>query len=146
MPDIEITADQRDRLRTVQDALAAEAIGKYGHVRPCDAVEYLLDRFEAADDLGSVVDGPAATEPTAPADEDDGETDGDAADDAAADDAAADGDTRLDAMMNLLDAHDDKWGEAEAADERYAVELPDGSTSHARTKDDVRALLFQHYR
>jgi hypothetical protein len=52
----------------------------------------------------------------------------------------------LDAMMSLLDTHDDKWGESSSADERYQVTLPDGGVEHVRTKDDVRALLFKHYR
>ena len=55
------------------------------------------------------------------------------------------GDAMLNEMMSLLDTHDDKWGES-SGDERYAVDLPDGSTEHVRTKDDVKALLFEHYR
>jgi hypothetical protein len=55
-----------------------------------------------------------------------------------------DGANRLDAMMNLLEEHDDKWHESDG-DEPYAVELPDGSVETARTKDDVRGLLFRHY-
>ncbi|MFB6154540.1 MAG: hypothetical protein ABEJ22_01510, partial [Haloferacaceae archaeon] len=51
----------------------------------------------------------------------------------------------LNAMMSLLDEHDDKWGEG-SGDDRYEVELPDGETEAVRTKDDVRALLFKHYR
>jgi hypothetical protein len=54
------------------------------------------------------------------------------------------GTTRLNAMMNLLDQHADKWNES-GGDEPYEVELPDGSTETARTKDDVRGLLFRHY-
>lgn len=55
-----------------------------------------------------------------------------------------DGSSQLDAMMSLLDTHDDKWGEADG-DARYEVELPDGDAETARTKDDVRALLFRNY-
>jgi hypothetical protein len=85
-----------------------------------------------------------------------GTADGDAADDESGTDAvdadAADGDatdgdggsSQLDAMMSLLDTHDDKWGEADG-DARYEVELPDGTVETARTKDDVRALLFKNY-
>ncbi len=47
-------------------------------------------------------------------------------------------------MMSLLDTHDDKWHEADG-DARYEVELPDGDVETARTKDDVRALLFKNY-
>ncbi|MFB6079404.1 MAG: hypothetical protein ABEJ81_00130 [Haloferacaceae archaeon] len=196
MPDIEITEDQRDRLHAVQEALAADVVGKYGHVRASDAVEYLLDRYEADGDepdagAGSI-DAPTGNEgapETVDADgtdgtgDDDG-TDGtgdDATDDTGGDDGSADGRTgdgatdatgsddtggddgstdegagpaavaggdaaELDAMMNLLADHDDRWRESDAADARYEVDLPDGTTEHARTKDDVRGLLFRHYR
>jgi hypothetical protein len=48
-------------------------------------------------------------------------------------------------MMNLLDTHDDKWGEADKQDARYEVELPDGTTEYVQTKDDVRAHIFKNY-
>jgi len=51
---------------------------------------------------------------------------------------------QLNAMLNLLETHDDKW-QTTAGDARYEVELPDGSTESARTKDDVRAVLFKNY-
>lgn len=51
---------------------------------------------------------------------------------------------QLNAMLSLLDTHDDKWSKADG-DARYEVELPDGSVEPARTKDDVRALLFKNY-
>jgi hypothetical protein len=54
------------------------------------------------------------------------------------------GDAQLDAMLHLLDTHDDKWSRSDG-DARYEVELPDGTHESARTKDDVRALLFKHY-
>ena len=67
------------------------------------------------------------------------------ADETADDDHANDGGAgQLNAMMRLLDTHADKWGES-AGDARYEVELPDGRVEAARTKDDVRALLFKHY-
>lgn len=53
------------------------------------------------------------------------------------------GSDRLDAMMDLLEDHDDKW--AASGDGRYEVTLPDDEVVHARTRDDVRALLFEHY-
>jgi hypothetical protein len=158
MPSIEITADQRDRLRAVQEELSADVVGKYGHVRPSDAVEYLLDRHaETTAENGGDTDGDA-----------DADADGDAAGRAETDrtgnddatdadaDADADGDARaeaagsvtgggpLDGMMNLLDEHEDRW--REGGDARYEVDLPDGTVEQARTKDDVRALLFRHYR
>lgn len=160
MPEIEITETQRDRLRAVQEALEADVVGKYGHVRPSDAVEYLLDRYEvdaagtvpaaAAGDAGDRAAGDrAAGDATAAPDDgsDDGADAGDGDGSAAAATAAATGgdDDELDAVMNLLAEHENKWSES-SSDARYEVELPDGTTEGARTKDDVRGLLFRHYR
>jgi hypothetical protein len=47
-------------------------------------------------------------------------------------------------MLNLLERHDDKWREG-SGEERYEVELEDGTVETARTKDDVKAILFRHY-
>jgi hypothetical protein len=224
MPEIEITPEQRDRLRSLQEDIARDVVGKYGHVRPKDAIEYLLDQYERDDaagvaDIESTSGGDSPTveaasdaettdadPPTAaPDDESGAEADAapddrvdavDAGDVDAAEDGAetatdgeavarvvgddpesetgadassngesssdgattstgddtettsesAAGGSMLDQMLSLLETHDDKWGEASAADERYAVSLPDGSTEHVRTKDDVKALLFKHYR
>jgi hypothetical protein len=157
MPDIEITPEQEERLRALQEDIARDVVGKYGHVRPRDAVEYLLDRYE---DDGEPAEDSAATTPddagttaatngaTARVVADDDEPADD--DDAAADTAEGDGDSggndaMLNEMMSLLDTHSDKWGDS-SGDERYAVDLPDGSTEQVRTKDDVKALLFKHYR
>lgn len=193
MPEIEITADQEARLRSLREELARDVVGKYGHVRTRDAIEYLLDRYaedtddattpagEAvsdstesapdstpttdASDAGPSDDAETATDASGPAPSAKGGTDGATArivgeDNGASDSAPetttasstepatagdAGGDSRLNAMMNLLDTHSEKWGEG-SGDERYAVELPDGSTESARTKDDVKALLFKHYR
>lgn len=49
------------------------------------------------------------------------------------------------ASLSLLDDHEDKWRSVESGDAPYEVELPDGSTESARTKDDVRRPLFTHY-
>ncbi|ELZ13312.1 hypothetical protein C477_22690 [Haloterrigena salina JCM 13891] len=76
-------------------------------------------------------------------DADDGD---DANDDSSDGDGSADDDDMLDEMMSLLETHDDKWAESNAADYRYEVELPDGTTEQVQTKDDVRALLFKNYR
>jgi hypothetical protein len=66
----------------------------------------------------------------------DDETDSDTNDD-------SDG-SQLDVMLSLLDTYSDKWQSADG-DARYEVELPDGSIETARTKDDVRAILFKQY-
>lgn len=72
---------------------------------------------------------------------DDSGTDGSSADDSSTDAGDAD---QLDAMLHLLETHEDKWWQSDG-DARYEVELPDGSRETARTKDDVRALLFRNY-
>ena len=112
------------------------------------------------DASGGPADGDTAT---AAADSPDGDETDDTADDSPdADDTADDspdaddtddapgaaasdaGSSQLNAMMSLLDTHDDKWRDGDG-DARYEVELPDGRVETARTKDDVRALLFRHY-
>jgi hypothetical protein len=60
-------------------------------------------------------------------------------------DGSEEGDDRLNAMMNLLDTHGDKWREASKEDARYEVDMPDGTTQYVQTKDDVRAHLFKNY-
>ncbi|MGM0592042.1 MAG: hypothetical protein ACQETI_10530 [Halobacteriota archaeon] len=165
MPVIRISAEQREDIEDLQTALE-ETVGPYGHVRPRDAVQYLLDRYAAdVGDLTGVESNHPPLRDTGEIDAgfDVADTDGDVVDggsDAAgksgddeaepsetgADSAGDSGTSRLDAMMNLLETHDDKWCDSEKADERYEVDLPDGTTEYARTKDDVRALLFKHYR
>ncbi|QLD89400.1 helix-hairpin-helix domain-containing protein [Natronomonas salina] len=93
--------------------------------------------------------------PAAEADADEGadvETDAGAGSDGAsgtgpgADDRANDSpEDTLQQAMSLLDAHDDRWRES-SGDEPYEVDLPDGSTEAVRTKDDVKRLLFKHWR
>lgn len=60
--------------------------------------------------------------------------------------SGASGDDTLNEMINLLDDHDDVWEETSAGETKYQVELPDGNLEQAATKDDVRAILFRHYR
>jgi hypothetical protein len=190
MPEIQVTDDQLERLDALREELAAEVVGKYGHVRRRDAVEYLLDQHaEGTESGGTAGEAPGgdgdAVDPSSPtsgagsgpgpgSDPGSGsgsgtdaspaesrgergdetrvvpEGNGAGADADAAGGAGAEGDddggAMLDAMMNLLSEHEDKWREASGGDARYEVDLPDGSTDQARTKDDVRALLFEHYR
>lgn len=120
--------DQIRFLEGLADELAAEHAGQYATVRPRDALQFLIDRYEADDASASgsetgaepAADGGATAEPT--------------------------GGDRLAAMMTLVDDHADKWQQTDAEGGKYAVTLPDGTTEQVRTKDDVRALLFKHYR
>ena len=89
------------------------------------------------DDGGGGAAGGESADPDE-SDRDDGGADG------GPDDGSTEGDGQLNAMLSLLETHDDKWRSADG-DARYEVDLPDGSVETARTKDDVRAVLFKHY-
>lgn len=128
MPEVIITDRQQERLASVCDDLAEVFIGEYGSIRDQDAIEYLLDTYSPPD--GIVEQDSSAVE--SPSDQSE-------------DSEASDGAARLKAMMRMLEDYEEKWKQAESSDEPYEVELPDGSIKGARTKDDVRRLLFQHY-
>ena len=163
--------DSADRLDLHEIAAAFDVTGR-SDMQKDELVEAILDRaatlaanpFALVDlDLPDRTPAEAAREPASSVDSsetsdssgtaDDTARDGGQADAAAGvadaqttdDDRADDGGAgQLNAMMRLLDTHADKWSES-AGDARYEVELPDGSIEAARTKDDVRALLFKHY-
>lgn len=167
MPNIDVTNEQRAFLRALRDQLQEEV--QYGSVREEDALQYLIDHFEGGGELdvdaeievdedaieeakeSATADGGSVTEsPTVDASPDDDADAPDGSDDDGGDAGGSsakdgDGDDRLNAMMNLLDTHDDKWGEADKQDARYEVDLPDGTTEYVQTKDDVRAHIFKNY-
>jgi cobalamin biosynthesis protein CobT len=130
---------------TLDDVLAEEAANAAESDDSGD-----VDENEASE--GSDDDGDADTEESGDDDAEESEDDDaeesedDDADEAEDDDAADDqsGEDRLSAMMSLLDTHDEKWRET-SGDARYEVDLPDGTSEDAPTKDDVRALLFKNY-
>ena len=158
MPELHITETQQERFETLREELAAEHAGPYATVQPQDVVDYLLDLAESVEEPDRRVDAPAGDDggdapgETAVGGSDEESTADDEATATADDDGsplpdpAADGD--LDGgpggLLNLLERHDDKWRAADG-DERYEVELEDGSVETARTKDDVKAILFEHY-
>ncbi len=146
MPELALTDEQLERLRDVCGDLEAAYVGPYGQVRPEDAVDYLLDTYTPPESLdGDDADAKSATVDDGTAGETETETD------AGSETETENGNTSdspadtLQQAMSLLEAHDDKWGDG-SGDEPYEVSLPDGSTEPARTKDDVRRLLFKHYR
>lgn len=100
------------------------------------------DAGEGTDETDETDDADGSEE----AGEDTAERSGHAADTNAAADGDDAGAATLNSMMSLLDTHADKWREADAGEAKYEVDLPDGSTEGARTKDDVRAVLFKQYR
>jgi hypothetical protein len=59
--------------------------------------------------------------------------------------SAGDGGSQLQQMMSLLETHEGKWRKAASGDAPYEVDLPDGGTESARTKDDVKRILFTNY-
>jgi len=119
MPEIEIAPDQRAFLDDLIADLEAEHVGEYGAVRYQDALQFLIDQYR--DESGSPASEVESTQ-----------------------DPQSDED-RLEAMMSLLDRHDDKWAITDGEEGKYSVTLPDGGTETVRTKDDVRAMLFKHY-
>jgi len=138
MPDISVSEAHLERLEEIRDELDAVYVGEYGTVRPADALQYLLDTYTPPDADGGVdadADRDADTGVDADSSTPGGERDGD-------------GDTPEDTLqqaMSLLDAHDDRWRES-GGDEPYEVDLPDESTTGVRTKDDVKRLIFKHWR
>lgn len=167
MPELQLTESQRERFDALQEELAAEHAGSYASVRQQDVVDYLLDLAEEVDDPGRRLepenDSPAGSTETdarddGPADESPagstttaGETVGGGSD-SSGESLASDGSRSAKTvttggpggMLNLLERHDDKWREG-SGEERYEVELEDGTVETARTKDDVKAILFRHY-
>lgn len=148
MPEIELDDSQFEYLEQLQTDLAEEHIGEYGHVRHRDVVQFLIDRYQAAE--AEIVDGSGSAPKTDDSgskgtvtedieSEDENETESDEATE------SKDGASRLQRMMGLLDRHEDVWEQDDHDKGKYAVSLPDGTTEHVRTKDDVRALLFRHY-
>lgn len=138
MVEIEIDEQQREALEELRARLAEDHVGEYGHVRYRDVLQYLLDHHAASDSEGGA-------EETSGTDIDDEteETSTEATD--ATEDEDVDAGSRLQRMMDLLETHDSEWEETDSEDGKYAVTLPDGSTETVRTKDDIRALLFEHY-
>ena len=135
MPDIEVSEDQFAVLEELMDSLAEDHVaGPYGAVRPRDALQYLIDHYEDEVEEADDTTNDESEDTAAESDDDD--------DDAGPPEDPTD---RLNAMMELLDTHDDKWDEADAEDARYVVYLPDDGEEHVQTKDDVRAVLFKHY-
>ena len=152
MPEIHVTEDQYERLQRLREEMQATFVEGYGYVRTEDAVEYLLDSYDAD---GGLAAPPREESPSIETPDEGSDGNGDGSDASEDDEGAEEGgsdsaddgdDSKLDAMMNLLETHDEKWRESDAGDEKYEVDLPDGSAESARTKDDVRALLFKHWR
>ena len=103
---------------------------------PAEVDDEGVDANDEGDDAG------AATDENESADPADGEGSGPSGNVAASSNG---GGSPLQTMMNLLRTHDDKWRKAQSGDAPYEVDLPDGGTEAARTKDDVKRILFRNY-
>jgi hypothetical protein len=106
-----------------------------GGAEEVDTDEGGAEEVDADEGDDSGANGSSGTEPT-----NDEEERG-----SVAGDASSNGGSQLQRMMGLLNTHDDKWRKAESGDAPYEVDLPDGGTEAARTKDDVKRILFTNY-
>ncbi|MFD1645001.1 hypothetical protein [Haloarchaeobius litoreus] len=173
MPEMTVSDAQAEFLESLRAEIQTET--RYGYVRKRDALQYLIDNVDADEidtdvdiappsetdesteeqaaeavehqDGEATADGGAAADEGTPAEAADGGTTTASASSPMPDpsDDSEEGDDRLNAMMNLLDTHEDKWREASKEDARYEVDMPDGTTQYVQTKDDVRAHLFKNY-
>ncbi|WP_336135212.1 helix-hairpin-helix domain-containing protein [Natronomonas amylolytica] len=127
------------------EALAAAGFDSIAAVRDADpadltAVDGIADK--QAIDIKAEVAGFDGTE------HEDGAADGEDATETEAGPGESENESpenTLQQAMSLLDQHDDKWRES-SGDEPYEVDLPDGGTEAVRTKDDIKRLLFKHWR
>ena len=158
MPEIRLTEDQLERLEAVTADVEAAYVGRYGRATTADAVDYLLDtytppseregdadaRSTTASSNGASANGAAKGNGTA-----DGKGESESDDEASSNGEKSakpqGGDSPLAAVAALLEDNDDVWRKSDG-DAPYEVDLPDGSTEGVRTKDDVKRLLFKHYR
>lgn len=146
MPSVRITAEQQSQLEELRAELANEHSGRYTSVTERDVMTYLLDLADSIADPSTLL-----AENTVDQDSSAPEETGSSAARPQIDTESPDGSTSdtaeqsLESMLKLLETHREKWGESDG-EEPYEVELPDGEVETARTKDDVKAILFRHYR
>ena len=116
MKSLEVTDEQYARLDAVREALAEDV--RYGHVRPRDAVQYLLDAHDDGD-LNVAVDASAASETAdTAADPDDADgADGEDDTDEVADVDTGDADASENADESDAASTETSGSEGEAADD-----------------------------
>jgi len=157
--EIAVSDEQYEYVEALRERLQAEHAGRYGHVRPRDAVQYLIDTHAPVGDGSEPprerpVDGDGVDGAGDPEDGDEEDPANDGGNTGGSDASGAetgggadaeDGDDRLSAMMSLLETHEEKWDETPSENGRYEVQLPDGDLEVVQTKDEVRAVLFKNY-
>ena len=139
MREIQLSEAQHERFNAIQERLTAEYAGRYASVRPADVMDYLLDTAE--------------TDAAASSANDDAEPMGDAeatsnsagmSTETTATKTVSESTSDMSGVFDLLDEHADKWRESDG-EVPYEVDLPDGSTETARTRDDIKTTLFKYY-
>ena len=139
MREIQLSEAQHERFNAIQERLAAEYAGQYASVRPADVMDYLLDTAEtdavgssANDDAAPMGDAEATSKSTGTSTE------------TTATKTVSESTSDMSGVFDLLDEHADKWRESDG-EVPYEVDLPDGSTEAARTRDDIKTMLFKQY-
>jgi hypothetical protein len=139
MREIQLSEAQHERFNAIQERLAAEYAGRYASVRPADVMDYLLDTAEtdaaassANDDAAPMGDAEATSNSAGMSTE------------TTATKTVSESTSDMSGVFDLLDEHADKWRESDG-EVPYEVDLPDGSTETARTRDDIKTTLFKYY-
>ena len=146
MPAVRITAEQQSQLEELRTELASEYSGRYSSVTERDVMTYLLDLADSIGDPSALPEERSVNQDTSATEETTSSAARTRIDTESPDTSRADtAEQSLESMLKLLETHREKWGESDG-EEPYEVELPDGEVETARTKDDVKAILFRHYR
>ena len=114
-----------------------ESIADLDGVGPKQAVDIVASATEIASEASTEAEGNESSEGA--------ESSADAESAEPTDTADETPENTLQQAMSLLDTYDEHWREANG-DEPYEVDLPDGSTTAVRTKDDIKRLLFKHWK
>lgn len=141
MREIQLSEAQHERFTVIQERLAAEYAGRYASVRPTDVVDYLLDTAETDDATAP----PASDDATPTGDTETTSRSTELSAEATTTETVSDSTSDTSGVFDLLDEHSDKWQESDG-EVPYEVDLPDGGNETARTRDDIKAILFKHYR
>ena len=139
MREIQLSEAQHERFNAIQERLAAEYAGRYASVRPADVMDYLLDTAETDAAASSANED---TTPTGGAEATSKSTG--MSTETTATKTVTESTSDMSGVFDLLDEHADKWRESDG-EVPYEVDLPDGSTETARTRDDIKTTLFKYY-
>lgn len=124
MQTLEVTDDQYTYIQTLREHLSEEVVGRYGYVRDCDAVQFLIDNLDGDAEGVPELDGMPAVESMNGA----GAADADATESADADDSA-DPSSTDEAPPDGVDPAEVDEGEtaADGEDQKEETDAGDGS-------------------